>query len=75
LPTVPVDFQNADERGRVRLNTEAALMAIAPLNLAENRVVMLVDGELSAEGRVEFSDEEQMLVAVVDWEDVLATAR
>jgi hypothetical protein len=73
IPTVRVDFQNADEAGRVRLNTAAAIADIQSqqLELESGRELLLVDAELSAKGRAVFSDDERIWVAKVDWDEVI----
>ena len=73
IPTVRVDFQNADEASRVRLNTAAALADIQrqQLALAAGLELLLVDAELGAKARAVFSDDEGIWVAEVDWDDVI----
>jgi len=72
-----VDFQNADEAGRVRLNTAGTLEDLARqgVQLCEGLVLDLYsdDGddnggldELVVQGRVEL-DGQQAWVAVIDW--------
>lgn len=67
--TLSVDFQNADEKGRVRLNTRGALEDIARLGLtlANGMHLLLTDGELATEGLATYSEEEQIWVSTVDW--------
>lgn len=72
-PTVRVDFQNADARRRIRLNTSGTEQDIATQNIAlrPGLRLHLVDAELSAAGEVMWSDDEQLWVAAVDWEEVV----
>ena len=68
-----VDFQNADPLGRVRLNTAAALkdLAAAGTTLANGQTLLLLDGELRAEGSAVWSVAEQEWTAAVDWDEVV----
>jgi hypothetical protein len=79
-PRVYVDFQNADEKGRLRLNAAGTLEDLARhgVQLREGLVLDLYsdDGdeaggpdELRVLGRVESSDE-RAWVAVIDWTTV-----
>jgi hypothetical protein len=72
-PTVRVDFQNADARGRIRLNISGAEQDIATQNieLRPGLWLHLVDAELAATGEVTWSDDEQLWVAVVNWDEVV----
>jgi hypothetical protein len=71
-PTLRVDFQNADAQGRVRFNTTGAEADIAEqgIELRTGLRVRLLDAELAASGEVTWSDDEQLWVAAVDWDDV-----
>lgn len=71
--SIRVDFQNADAQGRVRLITRAAQADIAQLDspLSEGMVLWLVDGELAAEGKAPFSQDEGIWTAVVNWDEVI----
>jgi hypothetical protein len=73
IPVVRVDFQNSDALGRVRLNTAGAHADIVEhgIGLELGQRLRLVDGELSADGDVVWSDEEQLWVATVDWDEVV----
>ena len=64
-----VDFQNADEKGRVRLNTRGALRDIERLGLTltNGMALPLTDGELETEGQAAYSEEEQIWVGMIDW--------
>jgi hypothetical protein len=73
VPTVRVDFQNADTHGRVRLNTAGAKTDIdaQSIDLRPGLRLSLVDAELTATGDVMWSDDEQLWVAGVDWDKVI----
>jgi hypothetical protein len=75
-PVVRVDFQNADPVGRVRLNTEGALMDIErqAIGLQPGLELLLLDAELSAAGQVAWSEDERLWVAEVDWNEITPPA-
>ena len=79
-PRVYVDFQNADEKGRLRLNATGTLEDLARhgIQLRDGLVLDLYSDdsdeagapdELRVLGRVEFS-EDRAWVAVIDWQSV-----
>jgi hypothetical protein len=63
------DFQNCDEQGRLRLNCAGTTEDLARLgiSLAEGAVLTLYCEELEVQGRVVFSEEENIWVAAIDW--------
>ena len=68
------DFNNGDTSGRVRLNTNGSLSDIHKLGdkFKENIIVLLDDGDsLQVFGRVKYSDEEQIWVAEIDWDNFI----
>ena len=71
-PTVYADFQNADAEGRIRLNTMGTLDDLSRLgfSLASGATLTLSDGELAADAVVEFSQQEQIWVARIDWSEL-----
>lgn len=71
-PVIRVDFQNSDKGGNVRLNTVGSVQDLSRqgIVLREGLVLRLVDGELTATGRVTRS-EEDLWAAVVDWNEVI----
>jgi hypothetical protein len=65
-PRFLADWQNADEAGRVRLNTRGALRQIERLGAAMAtglKVILDDDDEFEADGIVEWSDAERIWVA------------
>ena len=65
------DFNNADKKGRVRVNTAGAENNLKRMNikLKSGLEVLLDDDDgLATSGIVEFSDEENIWVARIDWE-------
>ena len=68
-PVIYADFNNADSGGRLRLNCIGTTQDLARLGvrLEEGLEITLHDEELQAEGKVQYSDEERIWVARVDW--------
>jgi hypothetical protein len=76
FPTLFADFQNADPRGRVRLNCVGTVTDLGTqgVELAEGLRVRLSDGEVVTDGTATFSADEHVWVAVIDWDAVRAVA-
>jgi hypothetical protein len=72
IPKVFADFHNADASGRLRLNCAGTLHDLARLGvtLAPQLRLRLCSEELEADGTVEFSAEEKLWVAVIDWQAI-----
>ncbi len=73
FPKLFADFNNADQHGRVRLNTNGTFEDIrkSNLELKEGMQVFLDDNDsLTAIGHVKYSDEEKIWVAEIDWDDI-----
>ena len=73
IEVIFVDFNNADEKGRVRLSTNGSLNDIKNKNieLVEGKKVLLDDSEeLKTLGTLYFSNEENIWVAVINWDDI-----
>jgi hypothetical protein len=68
-PGIYADFDNADSGGRLRLNCIGTAQDLARLGarLEEGLEVTLHDEEVQADGKVQYSDEERIWVANVDW--------
>jgi len=77
MKTFPIwaDFQNADTRGRVRLNTVGSIESLAEsgVRLVDGLRIVLHDDELEADGTVGFSTEEHLWVATIDWDAIRHT--
>ncbi len=69
--SVYADFNNADEQGRVRLNTDGTLADLKrySISLSTGQRLMITDGEMGTEGIVEFSDDEQIWVLRINCEE------
>jgi len=72
-PKIRVDFQNADRKGRVRLNTKGSIEDInnQKIHLKTGTEVFLYDEELSVNGTIAFSIEENLWVATIDWNELI----
>ena len=68
-PRVYADFNNADVRGRLRLNCVGTMEDLAgqQITLRERQWLTLYDEELEVEGQVAFSPEDNVWVALIDW--------
>ena len=68
-PIVFADFQNADPRGRLRLNCIGTIEDLArqQIVLRDGVCLTLYNEELEVEGVVEYSADEHLWVAVIDW--------
>jgi hypothetical protein len=71
-PRVFADFHNADSQGRLRLNCTGTIEDLAhrKVRLQNNLRLTLYSEELEADGIVQYSDEENVWVAVIDWDDI-----
>ena len=72
LPRIFADFHNADSQGRLRLNCIGAIRDLASqdVQLQRGARLRLCSEELEVEGVVEYSAEESLWVAVIDWEAI-----
>jgi hypothetical protein len=68
-PAIYADFNNADPRGRLRLNTIGTIEDLSRMGieLCEGLRLTLHDEELEADGEAQFSPEEKLWVALIDW--------
>ena len=69
-PTIYADFNNADSRGRLRLNGIGTVEDLSRqgIQLREGLRLTLHDEELEADGESLFSPEEQLWVTRIDWQ-------
>jgi hypothetical protein len=67
-----VDFHNADEQGRLRLNCIGTIEDLArqQAELEAGQQLMLYSEELEVEGVVQFSEGEKVWVAAIDWNQI-----
>jgi hypothetical protein len=69
---VYADFHNADVRGRLRLNCVGTTEDLARnhIVLRDGLVLNLYSEELEVEGQVQYSADENLWVAVIDWDAI-----
>ena len=73
IPKLFADFNNADQHGRIRLNTSGTFADIKKLNLElkEGMQAFLDDEDsLTTFGHIKYSNEEQIWVAVINWNEI-----
>lgn len=77
IPLIYADFQNADPEGRLRLNCRGTIEDLARngLSLHEGMVLRLCMEDVEAIGKVTFSPDEDLWVAVVDWNEINDSCR
>jgi sporulation protein YlmC with PRC-barrel domain len=66
------DFHNADPQGRLRLNCVGSIKDLACQNieLHEGRSLTLYSEDLEVEGVVQYSQEENLWVVAIDWNNI-----
>ena len=67
------DFNNTDSQGRIRLNTHGTIVDIEKqqINMRSGMEVLLDDyDELSISGIIEFSEKENIWVAIIKWDEL-----
>jgi hypothetical protein len=72
LSRIFVDFHNADEQGRLRLNCIGTIEDLAQhqTELANGQPLTLYGEDLEVDGVVQFSEQEKIWVAVIDWHQI-----
>lgn len=68
-PRVFADFHNADVQGRLRLNCIGTVQDLArqQVSLQDGQGLILYSEDLEADGVARYSREENLWVAVIDW--------
>jgi hypothetical protein len=68
-PRVFADFHNADAQGRLRLNCVGTVEDLArhQVVLQDGLLITLYSEELAVDGNVQYSTDENLWVAVIDW--------
>jgi hypothetical protein len=71
-PRIFADFHNADEQGRLRLNCVGTIEDLSRQNikLQNGKLLTLYSEELEVDGAVQYSEEESLWVAVIDWKHI-----
>ena len=72
VPRIFADFHNSDTFGRVRLNCVGTLkdLSCQQIVLQDGVRLTLYSEDLEADGTVQYSDDESIWVAVIDWDAV-----
>lgn len=68
-PRIYVDFHNADVQSRLRLNCVGTMedLACQQIALRDGLLLTLYSEALEVEGLVQYSTEENLWVAAIDW--------
>ncbi|GJD16965.1 hypothetical protein RIVM261_019210 [Rivularia sp. IAM M-261] len=71
-PRVFADFHNADTRGRLRLNCTGRIedLALQKIWLRDAQELTLYSEDLEVDGIVRYSTEENVWVAVINWDEI-----
>jgi len=71
-PKIFADFHNADQQGRLRLNCVGTIEDLSRQNtkLQDGQLLTLYSEELEADGVVQYSEEESLWVAVINWQQI-----
>ncbi len=66
------DFHNADTQGHLRLNCVGTIQDLASQNvkLCDGQLLTLYSEELEVDGVVQYSKEENIWVAAIDWNEI-----
>jgi hypothetical protein len=74
-PRVFADFHNADAHSRIRLNCIGTVEDLARqhVKLQEGLLLTLYSEDLEVDGLVQYSQEEQLWVAIIDWNAIRET--
>jgi hypothetical protein len=72
MSRVFVDFHNADEQGRLRLNCIGTIEDLAHqhIELENGQRLMLYGEDLEVDGVVQFSEDEKIWVVAIDWNQI-----
>jgi hypothetical protein len=72
LSRVFVDFHNADEQGRLRLNCIGTIEDLArqQAELENGQQLTLYGEDLEVDGVVQFSEDKKVWVATIDWNQI-----
>ena len=71
-PRVYADFHNADSQGRLRLNCVGTVRDLSrqKIELQQGLELTLFSEDLEVEGQVQYSTEESLWVAAIDWDAI-----
>ena len=76
VPRIYADFHSADIKGRLRLNCVGTVQDLSRqcIILEEGLDLILYSEDLEVDGRVQFSNDESIWVAVIDWNAIREVA-
>ena len=71
-PRVFADFHNADAKRRLRLNCIGTIEDLAnqSIELRDGQLLTVYSEDLEVDGVVQFSEEEKLWVAAIDWDRI-----
>ncbi|MHC5743229.1 MAG: hypothetical protein ACYTXT_15145 [Nostoc sp.] len=71
-PRVFADFHNTDAEGRLRLNCIGTIEDLAnqSIELQHGQLLTVYSEDLEVDGVVQFSEEEKLWVAAIDWDQI-----
>ncbi|MEH1870594.1 hypothetical protein [Nostoc sp.] len=71
-PRVFADFHNADAEGHLRLNCIGTIEDLAnqSIELRDGQLLTIYSEDLEVDGVVQFSEEEKLWVAAIDWDRI-----
>ena len=71
-PRVFADFHNADAEARLRLNCIGTIEDLAnqSIKLQDGQLLTIYSEDLEVDGVVQFSEEEKLWVAAIDWDKI-----
>ena len=71
-PRIFADFHNADAKGRLRLNCVGTVedLTCQKIVLKEGQSLILYSEDLEVDGVVRYSKNENLWVAVIDWDAI-----
>ncbi|MBE9037138.1 hypothetical protein [aff. Roholtiella sp. LEGE 12411] len=71
-PRVFADFHNADAQGHLRLNCIGTIEDLGnqSIELQDGQLLTLYSEDLEVDGVVQFSEEEKLWVAAIDWDQI-----
>ncbi|BAY81337.1 hypothetical protein NIES267_08130 [Calothrix parasitica NIES-267] len=72
ISRVFADFHNADTEGRLRLNCTGTIEDLSrqKIRLLDGLRLVLYSEDLEADGIIQYSNEENVWVAVIDWDEI-----
>ena len=68
-PKIYADFHNADEQGRLRLNSIGTIEDLnrQHIQLHNGQNLTLYSEDLEVDGLIQYSEDDRIWVAVIDW--------